>query len=158
MKSINRFLAACLPVLMLGMASCQKPIHSEAPEYGELKFTQEPISEITLGNQQDIKVSSICDPNDSVTVFMQVGYVGSYITTAEYRWKLYVNSDSVVQETIKVVAPHKQNTPPMWKFKAPSKSGKYEVSFKADYDYSAQTASGQIYGESATYRGTLNVR
>ena len=158
MKNINRFVAACLPVLMLGMASCQKPIYSEAPEYGELKFTQDPTSKIILSNQQGIKVSSICDPNDSVTVFMQVGYAGSYITSAEYKWKLYITSDSVVEKTTKVVAPHKQNTPPMWKFKAPSKGGKYEVSFKANYDYSAQTESGQIYGESTTHRGSLNVR
>ena len=158
MKNLTRFFAVCLPVLMLGMASCQKPIYSEAPEYGELKFTQDPLSKITLDNQQGIKVSSICDPDDSVTVFMQVGYAGSYITTAKYRWRLYVGSDSVVENTVRVVAPHKQNTPPMWKFKAPSEGGKYEVSFKADYDYSAQTASGQIYGESATYRGELNVR
>lgn len=157
MKSTKHIFAACLSFLLLGFISCQKPIYSEAPEYGKLRFTQDPIEEITLANQQDINVSSICNPNDSVTVFMQVGYTGSYITSAEYKWRLYVGSDSVVEKTIRVIAPHKQKTPPMWKFKAPGKSGQYEVTFKAEYDYSAQTESGQIYGESATYRSEPNL-
>ena len=45
----------------------------------------------------------------------------------------------------------------MWRFKAPDTEGKYQVSFKAKYDYSAQTAAGQIYGESSTSTATLNV-
>ena len=89
---------------------------------------------------------------------MQVAYTGNYITEAEYFWKLYVSSDSVVTKTIRVIAPHKQSAPPMWTFKAPSDGGKYSVSFKAKYDYSAQTEMGQIYGESSSYTGELNVR
>ena len=89
---------------------------------------------------------------------MQVSYTGAYITEADYSWNLYVSNDSVVSKPIKVIAPHKQNTPPMWTFKAPETSGKYSLSFKAKYDYSAQTEAGQIYGESPTYRVELNVR
>jgi hypothetical protein len=155
---IKHLIAACLPTLMLSMASCQKPIYSEQPEYGDLKFTKAPTTEITLDKQGAIKVSSICDPNDSITVFMQVAYPGDYITSADYIWRLYIDNDSVVSKTITAIAPHKQNTPPMWKFKAPSTSGKYEVTFKAKYDYSAQNANGQIYGESTTHRAALNVR
>lgn len=148
----KRFWAVCLPVLMLGMVSCHKPIYSEPPVYGNLKFTQDPVGEITLANQQNIVKTSMCDANDSVTAFMQVGYTGSYITSAKYRWRLYVSADSVLEHNVTVVAPHKQKTPPMWTFKAPSQSGEYEVSFKAEYDYSAQTEDGQIYGSSAIYR------
>ena len=160
LMNTKRIIAICLPALMLGVVSCHKPILSEPPVYGNLKFTQEPIEKITLANQQNIKSSSICNANDSVTVFMQVGYTGSYITSAKYRWRLYVSADSVLEHNMTVVAPHKQKTPPMWTFKAPSQSGEYEVSFKAEYDYSAQTESGQIYGESTTYRSEpdLHVR
>ena len=157
--NVKRIFAACLPVLLLSaLSSCQEPIYSEAPEYGKLKFTTEAPSSITLDNQGSIKTSSICNSGDSVTVFMQVAYTGNYITEAEYFWKLYVSSDSVVTKTIRVIAPHKQSAPPMWTFKAPSDGGKYSVSFKAKYDYSAQTEMGQIYGESSSYTGELNVR
>lgn len=154
----KRFWAVCLPVLMLGMVSCHKPIYSEPPVYGNLRFTQDPVGEITLANQQNIGISSVCAPGDSVTVFMQVGYTGSYITSAEYTWKLFLSADSVVEECVTVLAPHKLDTPPMWKFKAPSKSGEYEVTFRAEYEYSAQTESGQIYGLSTTYRSTPALR
>lgn len=157
--NVKRIFAACLPTLLLSaLSSCQDPIYSEAPEYGKLKFTTEVPSSITLDNQGSIKTSSICNSGDSVTVFMQVAYTGNYITEAEYFWKLYVSSDSVVTKTIRVIAPHKQSAPPMWTFKAPSDGGKYSVSFKAKYDYSAQTEMGQIYGESSSYTGELNVR
>ena len=157
--NVKRIFAVCLPALLLSaLSSCQEPIYSEAPEYGKLKFTTEAPSSITLDNQGSIKISSICNSGDSVTVFMQVAYTGNYITEAEYFWKLYVSSDSVVTKTIRVIAPHKQSAPPMWTFKAPSDGGKYSVSFKAKYDYSAQTEMGQIYGESSSYTGELNVR
>ena len=154
----KRLIAICLPALILSMASYHKPILSEPPVYGNLRFTQDPIEKITLANQQNIKISSVCDANDSVTVFMQVGYTGSYITCAKYKWRLYVSADNVLEHTVDVVAPHKQKTPPMWTFKAPNQTGEYEVSFKAEYDYSAQTESGQIYGESAMYRSEPALR
>lgn len=156
---IRNILAGCFPVLLFSaLISCEEPsIYSEAPEYGKLKFTTE-ASSLTLNNQGTIKTSSICDPNDSVTVFMQVAYPGKYITKVEYTWKLYVSSDSLVTKTIKVIAPHKQSTPPMWTFKAPSERGKYSVTFKAKYDYSAQTETGQIYGESSSHSAELSVR
>lgn len=157
--NVKRIFAVCLPaLLLLALASCHEPIYSEVPEYGRLKFTSEAPSLITLDNQGSIKPSSICNPGDSVTVFMQVAYTGSYITEAEYIWKLYVSTDSVVTNIVRVIAPHKQLAPPMWTFKAPSEKGKYSVSFKAKYDYSAQTETGQIYGESSSYTGELNVR
>lgn len=157
--NVKRFFAACLSVLLLtGLASCHKPIYSEAPEYGKLKFTTVAPSSITLSNQGSIKTSSICNSDDSVTVFMQVAYAGNYITKAEYTWKLYVSPDSVVSNTIKVIAPHKQNTPPMWTFKTPSATGRYSVAFKAVYDYSASTEIGQIYGESSSYTGEFYVK
>lgn len=152
------FRLCLLALLMCGMASCQKPIYSEAPVYGDLRFTTESPSKITLDSQSEFGKNSICDAGDSVTVFMQVKYPGDYITKADYRWRLYVGSDSVVVMTIPVIAPHKQNTPPMWTFKAPNESGKYNVSFKAEYDYSAQTETGQIFGESSSYSAVLNVR
>ena len=157
---VRNILAACLPVLLFSaLISCEEPsIYSEAPEYGNLKFTTEAPLSLTLENQGSIKISSICDPNDSVTVFMQVAYPGKFITKAEYTWKLYVSSDSVETKTVRVIAPHKQPAPPMWTFKAPSESGKYSVTFKAKYDYSAQTETGQIYGESSSYTGELRVR
>ena len=154
----NLFFVGCALLIVLGLAACHEPIYSEAPVYDNLKFTTEPASKITLDNQGSIKVSSICNPGDSVTVFMRVKYSGAYITEADYSWNLYVSNDSVVSKPIKVIAPHKQNTPPMWTFKAPETSGKYSLSFKAKYDYSAQTEAGQIYGESPTYRVELNVR
>ena len=159
MKVRNIF-AAFLPVLLLSaLTSCEEPsIYSEAPEYGKLKFTTEAPSLLTLENQGTIKQSSVCDPNDSVTVFMQVAYPGKFITKAEYTWKLYVSQDSVATKTVRVIAPHKQPAPPMWTFEAPSNKGKYSVTFKAKYDYSAQTEEGQIYGESSSYTGELNVR
>ena len=152
------FTIACALFMMLGFVACHEPIYSEAPIYDNLKLTTESASKITLDNQGTIKTSSICKPGDSVTVFMRVKYTGAYITEADYSWNLYVSNDSVVSKPIKVIAPHKQNTPPMWTFKAPETSGKYSLSFKAKYDYSAQTEAGQIYGESPTYRVELNVR
>lgn len=154
----KRFIAICLPALVLGMVSCHKPILSEPPVYGNLRFTQDPIEEITLANQKNIGISSVCAPGDSVTVFMQTGYTGSYITCAKYKWRLYVSADSVLEHTVEVVAPHKLSIPPMWTFKAPNIIGEYEVTFKAEYDYSAQTESGQIYGESAMYRSDPDLR
>ena len=79
---VRNILAACLPVLLFSaLISCEEPsIYSEAPEYGNLKFTTEAPSSLTLENQGSIKISSICDPNDSVTVFMQVAYPGKFIT------------------------------------------------------------------------------
>lgn len=157
--SVKRIFAAYFPVLLLSvLASCQKPIYSEAPEYGKLKFTTDAPSSITLNRQSAVNTSSVCSAGDSVTVFMQTAYAGSYITEAEYIWKLYVTNDSVASKTVRVIAPHKQNTPPMWTFKAPSDKGDYVVTFKAKYDYSAQTASGQIYGESQSHTETLRVR
>ena len=154
----NLFTIACALFMMLGFVACHEPIYSEAPIYDNLKLTTESASKITLDNQGSIKVSSICNPGDSVTVFMRVKYTGAYITEADYSWKMYVTNDSIVSKSIKVIAPHKQNTPPMWTFKAPEVSGKYTLSFKANYDYSAQTEVGQIYGESPTYRVELNVK
>lgn len=157
--NVKRIYATCFSVLLLStLASCQKPIYSEAPEYGKLKFTTEAPSSITLDSQASIKTSSYCSVGDSVTVFMQTAYAGSYITEAVYTWKLYVTRDSVASKTVRVIAPHKQNTPPMWTFKAPSVSGDYDVTFKAQYEYSANTASGQIYGDSQSYTGTISVR
>lgn len=157
--NVKRFFAAYISVLLLStLASCQKPIYSEAPEYGKLKFTTDAPSSITLDRQSAINTSSFCSAGDSVTVFIQTAYAGSYITEAEYIWKLQVTNDSVASKTVRVIAPHKQNTPPMWTFKAPSESGKYTVSFKAMYDYSAQTISGQIYGESQSYTEIINVK
>ncbi|MBQ2435064.1 MAG: hypothetical protein II269_02920 [Bacteroidaceae bacterium] len=153
----NKSLLAISLTLLLGMGSCYEPGVSEAPTYGELRFTKEVPSKINLDNQGSFKKMSVCAPGDSITVFMQVAYTGAYITEAEYHWRLYVGNDSVVSETVKVIAPHKQNTPPMWRFKAPDTEGKYQVGFKAKYDYSAQTAAGQIYGESSTSTATLNV-
>lgn len=145
-------------LMMLGVVACQKPIYSEQPIYGKLRFTTESPSKITLDNQGSFGPSNRCNPGDSVTVFMQVSYTGTYITEADYSWNLYVSNDSVVSKPIKVIAPHKQNTPPMWTFKAPDVAGDYTVTFKAKYDYSAQTEAGQIYGESPTYRVDLSVR
>ena len=136
----------------------QKPIYGEQPIYGKLRFTTESPSKITLDNQGSFGPSNRCNPGDSVTVFMQVSYTGAYITEADYSWKLHVSSDSVFSEVIKVIAPHKQNTPPIWRFKAPDVAGDYTVTFKAKYDYSAQTEVGQIYGESSRSTGTLEVR
>ena len=144
-------------LMMLGVVACQKPIYSEQPIYGKLRFTTESPSKITLDNQGSFGPSNRCNPGDSVTVFMQVSYTGTYITEADYTWKLYVNSDSVVSAVVKVIAPHKQNTPPMWTFKAPDVAGDYTVTFKAKYDYSAQTETGQIYGESSSSTATLTV-
>lgn len=144
-------------LLMLGIAACQQPLYSEAPEYGRLKFTKDSLNKITLDNQASIKTSSICNCGDSITVFMQVAYSGAYITEADYTWRLYIG-DSIVANSEKVIAPHKQNTPPMWRFKAPETKGSYTVTFKAKYDYSAQTIAGQIYGESSSYSEELNVR
>lgn len=155
----KRILPLCLPLLLLaGMVSCYEPIYSEQPVYGKLKFTSEPSSSITLDRQSQIKTSSICTAGDSVTVFMQVQYPGDYITEADYFWRLYVGTDSMVTKTIKVIAPHKQNTPPMWTFKVPDEAGKYTVTFKARYDYSAQNEAGQIYGESSSYSDEINVK
>ncbi len=145
-------------LMMLGVVACQKPIYSEQPIYGKLRFTTESPSKITLDNQGSFGPSKRCQPGDSVTVFMQVSYTGAYITEADYSWKLYVSGDSVVSDVVKVVAPHKQNTPPMWTFKAPDVAGDYTVTFKAKYDYSAQTELGQIYGESSSYTEQLEVR
>lgn len=145
-------------VLLFCTVACHEPIYSEQPVYGNLRFTTEAPSKITLDKQGEIGKSSICNPGDSVTVFMQVQYPGDYITEADYAWKLYVTSDSVLSGSVKVIAPHKQNTPPMWTFKAPEMSGKYTVTFKAKYDYSAQTEAGQIYGESSSYSAELNVK
>lgn len=154
----NTFFAKLLTLLMmLGMVACQKPIYSEQPIYGKLRFTTEPPSKVTLDNQGEFGPSSRCNPGDSVTVFMQVSYTGAYITEADYAWKLYVSNDSVVSAIVKVIAPHKQNTPPMWTFKAPDVAGDYTVTFKAKYDYSAQTETGQIYGESSSSTATLTV-
>ena len=144
-------------LLMLGLAACQQPLYSEAPEYGNLKFTKDSLYKITLDNQVGIKTSSICNPGDSITVFMQVAYSGAYITEADYAWKLYLG-DSIIANSDKVIAPHKQKTPPMWRFKAPETKGSYVVTFEAKYDYSAQTIAGQIYGKSSSYRADLNVR
>jgi hypothetical protein len=153
------FLTTILALLMiLSMAACQKPIYGEQPEYGNLKFTTTPASEITLNKQGEIATSSVCNPGDSITVFMQVAYPGAYITEAKYTWKLQVSNDSTIENTIKVIAPHKLNTPPMWTFKAPEKGGKYAVSFKASYDYSAHLETGQIFGESTSHTAELNVR
>lgn len=155
----KNILLLCLSALLLcGMASCQDPIYSEPPVYGKLKFTTDDPATITLGRQGEVNTSSICNPGDSVTVFMQVEYSGAYITEADYQWRLCVNSDSVVSKTIRVIAPHKQNQPPMWRFKAPSEGGGYTVTFKANYDYSAQTEMGTIYGESSQSSAELNVR
>lgn len=158
MQQKSLFAMSLAAVLMLGMAACHEPIYSEQPEYGALKFTTVPASQITLDKQGEIKTSSICNPGDSVTVFMQVAYAGNYITEADYRWTLYVGSDSTITKSVKVIAPHKQNTPPMWTFKAPDAGGSYTMTFKAKYDYSAQTEAGQIYGESQSYTTELNVR
>lgn len=143
--------------LLLGMVACQKPIYSEPPVYVKLRFTTESPSKITLDNQGAFGPSKRCQPGDSVTVFMFVEYAGAYITEADYTWKLYVG-DSVVSDVVKVIAPHKKNTPPMWTFKAPDAIGDYPVTFKAKYDYSAQTELGQIYGESSSYTEQLEVR
>ena len=151
------FIALSLTAL-LGMVACQKPIYSEQPIYGTLRFTTDSPSKITLDSQGSFGPSRRCQAGDSVTVFMQVSYTGAYITEADYTWKLRVSSDSTISDIIKVVAPHKQNTPPMWTFKAPDTPGSYTVSFKAKYDYSAQTEVGQIYGESSTYTEQLEVR
>lgn len=157
--SVKRIFAAYFSLLLLSvLASCQKPIYSEAPEYGKLKFTTDAPSSITLDRQSAVNTSSVCSAGDSVTVFMQTAYAGSYITEAEYIWKLKVTNDSVASKTVRVIAPHKKNTPPMWTFKAPSISGTYAVTFEANYDYSAQTASGQIYGKSQSYTENLKVK
>ncbi len=142
--------------LLLGMASCYEPVMSEPPVYGELRFTTLAPSEITLDKHTTLPKKSTCAPGDSITAFVQVSYTGAYITEADYHWRLYVG-DSVVSEVVKVIAPHKQDAPPMWRFKAPDTEGKYDVSFKAKYDYSAQTAAGQIYGESTSYSAKLSV-
>lgn len=160
MHKNNLFTLGLAMLMMLGLVACQKPIYSEQPVYGSLKFTTEPVEKITLDNQATLKTSSICKAGDSITVFMQVAYSGTYITEADYTWRLYVNSDSVITMTERVIAPHKKNTPPMWRFKAPdtNKPGGYTVTFKASYDYSAQNELGQIYGESSSYNTNLNIR
>ena len=38
-------------LMMLGVVACQKPIYSEQPIYGKLRFTTESPSKITLDNQ-----------------------------------------------------------------------------------------------------------
>lgn len=160
MNKNNLFTLGLVMLMVLGLVACHKPIYSEQPVYGSLKFTTEPVEKITLDNQATLKTSSLCNAGDSITVFMQVAYSGTYITEADYTWKLYINNDSVITHTERVIAPHKKNTPPMWRFKAPdiNKKGGYAVSFKASYDYSAQNEVGQIYGESSSYNTTLNVR
>ena len=152
----KKSLLAISLTLLLGMASCYEPVMSESPVYVELRFTTLAPSEITLDKHTTLPKNSTFAPGDSVTAFMQVSYTGAYITEADYHWRLYVG-DSVVSEVVNVIAPHKQDAPPMWRFKAPDTKGKYEVGFKAKYDYSAQTATGQIYGESSSYSAKLSV-
>ena len=98
-------------LMMLGVVACQKPIYSEQPIYGKLRFTTESPSKITLDNQGSFGPSNRCNPGDSVTVFMQVSYTGTYITEADYTWKLSVNSDSVVSAVVKVIAPKARTSP-----------------------------------------------
>jgi len=158
MKRLN-VLGLCMVLLsVVGLESCAfDPVYSYPPEYGKLVFTTQPATSITLSSQSSIKTSSV-EAGDSVTVFVQTSYAGDYITEAAYMWKLDVGNDSVVSYSVNVVAPHKENTPPKWTFRAPDSKGTYSVSFKAKYDYSAQTEVGTIYGESAMLNGDLRVR
>ena len=137
--------------LLLGLVSCEsKPIVGELPEYGNLKFTKAPRSTLLLDRQNDIPTLTQCEAGDSVTVFMQVAFVGAYIYNADYEWNLIAGDESQEAE-ISVVAPTKQTALPMWTFKAPEVPGRYAVTFKAHYDFSANTALGTVYGESQSY-------
>lgn len=121
-------------------------VYSYPPEYEKpLLFTLDAPSTITLSNQSNVSTTKYCNVGDSVTVFLPVTYTGSYITKATYSWTS--DSEKLGSETIVQIAPHKQMTPPMWRFVAPDSAGTYKVFFRASYSYSAQTEDGAIFGE-----------
>ena len=140
------FFVCLLLALLTGVVACHKPIHAEPPVYASLKF-----------NPDDPTRYGRAEPGDSVTVFVEVAYPGDYITEAEYFWSLSASGYEGKSAVVKVVAPHKQATPPMWGFRAPA-SGTYTITFKAKYDYSAQTESGTIFGQSNPLSTELKVR
>lgn len=140
------FFVCFLLALLTGVVACHKPIHAEPPVYASIKFN--PDEPTRYGR---------AEPGDSVTVFVEVAYPGDYITEAEYFWSLTASGYDGQSAVVKIVAPHKQTTPPTWGFRAPS-SGTYTVTFKAKYDYSAQTVNGTIFGQSNTLSAELKVR
>lgn len=153
MKRMYLLAISTITILTAMMVSCAPdPVYSEPPQYKKLFFTTTPPSAITLGNQRDIETSSICNAGDTVTAFIWTEDAGDYITSATYHWKL-IGKDS----TIKVIAPHQSNNPPMCTFRAPDSIGRYTISFKAKYNYSATTEQGTIFGESQSFTGELNV-
>ena len=121
-------------------------------------MTKKKPAEITIENHTDIEHLSKFNRGDSVTVFMQINYMGEYITRADYEWIITNNTNrEILSQKQRIIAPHRQNSPPIWRFQVPKEAGTYSVSFQAYYNYSAQTEKGSIFGRSEKYSTAFKV-
>lgn len=146
-------LLTALAMIGLALHSCAPdPVYSYPPEYKKpLLFTLDKPETVTFSNQNNIKNVKECRAGDSVTVYLPTSYTGAYIYKATYKWTS--NSDKLGDKTIVQIAPCDETAlPPKWTFVAPE-SGRYEIYFKASYNYSASTESGSIYGGYPTSSG-----
>ena len=142
-------LLLCAMFLGLTLASCEKEeVISVAPKYYPgLYFTTDAPHTITLENQNNVTRIGECNAGDSVSVFIPVLEPGAYITYANYYWQLCSGNTIILKTKHHVVAPHRQTVPPMWRFKAPDTSDTYSITFRAEYNYSAQTIYGEMLGQ-----------
>lgn len=154
MRNKSIFLTA-LVVVGLALHSCAPdPVYSYPPEYKKpLLFTLDKPETVTFSNQNNIRNVKECSAGDSVTVYLPTAYTGAYIYKATYKWTS--NSDKLGSKTIVQIAPCDESVlPPKWTFEAPDSAGRYEIYFRASYNYSASTESGAIYGGYPTSSGS----
>ena len=156
-------LLTILAMIGFALQSCAPdPIYSYPPEYERVvRFTKDDPKTIKLDNQSNINFVSTCQAGDSITALIRVTYSGAYITEAIYYWTLKdASGNTIKEESIGQIAPHKQSTPPMWSFEAPS-SGTYYVHFRARFEASAKFENGSLVGgypTSANYEGANTVK
>ncbi|MBR5963104.1 MAG: hypothetical protein IK000_03020 [Bacteroidaceae bacterium] len=143
-----------IPVVLMAYACQQEQEYAEDPVYDTMFFSADSID---FKSPIATKVAFDAGQKVYVGIAFAAGGEGKYIMRAEQTWLLTSDTNKEVIKDSKLVV-GAAGKEPFWSFKAPMEPGVYKVTFKEKYSYSAQKATGQIFGESRIVTATFKVR
>ena len=101
---------------------------------------------------------STVGPEETVNATVEYEYPGKDIFRSDYQLTIVEVGSNSITETFEwtIIDPTKSN--PVYEFKAPTKPGKYSISFHAKHiNYSTGGPNGSLYGSANTVSSTLIV-
>ena len=140
---MKSFLFLSLTVLSgLLIAACDNdnnPRNGVGPQYADITFTPNP-----------------CNVGDTITATLSYSSKGSNWYAATFKWTATTTDSTYNGQSTRVPDPLKYGS--TFQMKAPQYAATYNVTVRADYQYTTSGPQGQLYGQSNSVSGQLVVR